>query len=307
MAQAGHAAQLGWRAATRRQRKAWADHDFALSVRTASADGWRRALELNIPVVQDGGFTEVEPGTRPQRSCSAEGVYYYFFSSRERSSRCGYLTKLSYSSTVRWAMAAQPNSDTARSRPALPMACARAGSPQIALTASAMTCLELLGRHRQERHQRPGQAVRDDLGDAADRGGHDRGLAGHRLEVHDALRLVHGRADEHGRMREQRDDLVARQHLLDPDDAAARRAERLDGGGGLRARSRRCPARRRTARAGSPGRTSRPRRAGAPTPFCRVIRPTKMTYGRDAVDAEPVEDARRRDPARTSRCRCRCG
>jgi peptidyl-tRNA hydrolase len=63
MAQAGHAAQLGWRAASRRRRAAWADTDFALSVRTASAEGWRRALELNIPVVHDGGFTEVEPNT----------------------------------------------------------------------------------------------------------------------------------------------------------------------------------------------------------------------------------------------------
>lgn len=63
MAQAGHAAQLGWRAATKRQRRAWADREFALSVRTASVDGWRRALELNLPVVHDGGFTEVAPGT----------------------------------------------------------------------------------------------------------------------------------------------------------------------------------------------------------------------------------------------------
>lgn len=63
MAQAGHAAQLGWRAANKRQRRAWLAREFAVSVRTASADGWRRALELNIPVVHDGGFTEVEPGT----------------------------------------------------------------------------------------------------------------------------------------------------------------------------------------------------------------------------------------------------
>jgi peptidyl-tRNA hydrolase len=64
MAQAGHAAQLGWRTASRRQRAAWAERDFALSARTASVDGWRRALELHIPVVHDGGFTEVEPGTQ---------------------------------------------------------------------------------------------------------------------------------------------------------------------------------------------------------------------------------------------------
>jgi hypothetical protein len=64
MAQAGHAAQLGWRAMSRRGRRAWAEGDFPLSVRTASPDGWRRALELNVPVVHDGGFTEVEPGTQ---------------------------------------------------------------------------------------------------------------------------------------------------------------------------------------------------------------------------------------------------
>lgn len=64
MAQAGHAAQLGWRAATKRQRIAWAEREFALSVRTASVDGWRRAMELPIPVVHDGGFTEVAAGTQ---------------------------------------------------------------------------------------------------------------------------------------------------------------------------------------------------------------------------------------------------
>src|SRR5579875_2548010 len=60
MAQAGHAAQLGWRTLPARRRRAWQEQGFALSVRTASVDGWRRALELGAPVVQDGGFTEVE-------------------------------------------------------------------------------------------------------------------------------------------------------------------------------------------------------------------------------------------------------
>ena len=64
MAQVGHAAHLGWRAAKKRQRIAWAESDFALSVRTASADGWRRVLDLRVPVVSDGGYTEVEPGTQ---------------------------------------------------------------------------------------------------------------------------------------------------------------------------------------------------------------------------------------------------
>ncbi len=64
MAQAGHAAQLGWRVASSEGRAAWQERGFALSVRTASADGWRQAVELGLPVVHDGGFTEVAPGTQ---------------------------------------------------------------------------------------------------------------------------------------------------------------------------------------------------------------------------------------------------
>ena len=69
-------------------------------------------------------------------------------------------------------------------------------------------------------------------------GGHDSGLAGHRLQVHDAHRLVDGRADEHGRVGEDLDHLGAGQHLRDPDDARRARAEpatsSVDLGGDLR-------------------------------------------------------------------------
>jgi peptidyl-tRNA hydrolase len=63
MAQAAHAAQLGWRALRRRPRRKWQDAGFPLAVRDASERQWRAALDAGAPVVHDGGFTEVEPGT----------------------------------------------------------------------------------------------------------------------------------------------------------------------------------------------------------------------------------------------------
>ena len=63
MAQAGHAAQLGWRSLRRRRRRAWQDAGFELAVRTPSARQWRAALEGGAPVVHDAGFTEVAPGS----------------------------------------------------------------------------------------------------------------------------------------------------------------------------------------------------------------------------------------------------
>jgi len=63
MAQAAHAAQLGWRSLRRRDRMAWVAADFRLAVRDASPEQWRAAVDAGHPVVHDGGFTEVEPGT----------------------------------------------------------------------------------------------------------------------------------------------------------------------------------------------------------------------------------------------------
>jgi peptidyl-tRNA hydrolase len=64
MAQAAHAAQLGWRASPSAQREAWRASGFALAVRDATAQQWAEAIAAGAPVVHDGGFTEVEPNTQ---------------------------------------------------------------------------------------------------------------------------------------------------------------------------------------------------------------------------------------------------
>ena len=64
MAQAAHAAQLGWRSLRRRPRRKWQQAGFPLAVRDASPRRWRAALDAGVPVVHDGGFTEVDPGTQ---------------------------------------------------------------------------------------------------------------------------------------------------------------------------------------------------------------------------------------------------
>lgn len=63
MAQAGHAAQLAWWELGPRNRSVWADCDFDLAVRTAGPQQWARLLASGLPVVTDGGFTEVAPGS----------------------------------------------------------------------------------------------------------------------------------------------------------------------------------------------------------------------------------------------------
>jgi peptidyl-tRNA hydrolase len=64
MAQAGHAAQLGWRSLPRRRRSRWQAAEFPLAVRTATALQWRGALSSGAPVVHDAGFTEVAPNSK---------------------------------------------------------------------------------------------------------------------------------------------------------------------------------------------------------------------------------------------------
>jgi peptidyl-tRNA hydrolase len=64
MAQAGHAAQLGWRASSPADRAAWTAAGFPLAVRDAAPARWGAAIAAGAPVVHDGGFTEVEPDTQ---------------------------------------------------------------------------------------------------------------------------------------------------------------------------------------------------------------------------------------------------
>jgi peptidyl-tRNA hydrolase len=62
MAQAAHAAQLGWRASSGPDRSRWLAEGLAVQVRDAEPAHWESAREAGAPVVTDGGFTEVEPG-----------------------------------------------------------------------------------------------------------------------------------------------------------------------------------------------------------------------------------------------------
>jgi len=63
MAQAGHAAQLAWWRLEPRDRSEWNELDFDLAVRTAAAQRWAELVGSGLPVVRDGGFTEVAPGS----------------------------------------------------------------------------------------------------------------------------------------------------------------------------------------------------------------------------------------------------
>ena len=63
MAQAGHAAQLAWWQLPDEARAQWLAVGFDLAVRTPPADRWAALVASGLPVVRDGGFTEVTPGT----------------------------------------------------------------------------------------------------------------------------------------------------------------------------------------------------------------------------------------------------
>jgi peptidyl-tRNA hydrolase len=64
MAQAAHAAQLGWRASGAGARERWQNDGFPLAVRDATVQSWAAALAAGAPVVHDAGFTEVEPDSQ---------------------------------------------------------------------------------------------------------------------------------------------------------------------------------------------------------------------------------------------------
>jgi peptidyl-tRNA hydrolase len=63
MAQAGHAAQLAWWELAPDDRSAWRAVDFDLRVRVADQEQWKSLVGSGLPVVTDGGFTEVAPGS----------------------------------------------------------------------------------------------------------------------------------------------------------------------------------------------------------------------------------------------------
>jgi peptidyl-tRNA hydrolase len=64
MAQAGHAAQLGWRTLSPLARAQWKGRGFDLAVRDAEARQWQAAVRAGAPVVHDAGFTEVSPNSQ---------------------------------------------------------------------------------------------------------------------------------------------------------------------------------------------------------------------------------------------------
>ena len=179
---------------------------------------------------------------------------------------------------------------SARSRPAAPMRAARSGSVTSSVNAAASAVLVA------RRDQQPGRAVGHHFRDSADRAGDHRGPAGHGLEVDDAQRLVHRRADEDGRaglsswMTSGRGSICSIQTTSPAPARPARPPARStsaasSGVSGAPAHSTSC----------TPAGSVRAARSRCGSPFCRVIRPTKMTYGRP--------DRRRAGAAR--RCRVR--
>ncbi|HZY75762.1 MAG TPA: peptidyl-tRNA hydrolase [Jatrophihabitantaceae bacterium] len=64
MAQAAHAAQLGFRSLPADRRAAWQVDGFPLAVRDATPSQWAEAISAGAPVVHDAGFTEVEPDSQ---------------------------------------------------------------------------------------------------------------------------------------------------------------------------------------------------------------------------------------------------
>jgi peptidyl-tRNA hydrolase len=63
MAQVGHGVQLAWWRLEPRDRSGWKDLEFGLAVRVAAVGQWKELLASGLPVVTDGGFTEVAPGS----------------------------------------------------------------------------------------------------------------------------------------------------------------------------------------------------------------------------------------------------
>ncbi len=156
---------------------------------------------------------------------------------------------------------------------------------------------------------RPGLAVGDDLGDAADVGGHHGGPAGHRLQVHDARAA----RTPTGRRTPWRADSTCRtsargQHAGAPRTPRSRSrcssatafsvSSAISGVSGA-------PAQQHDLDVRVDLRGGRGRRWT--TPFCRVMRPTNDHAGAVGVDAGRAQRVARRVGVVEARCRCRCG
>ncbi|WBQ06542.1 aminoacyl-tRNA hydrolase [Kribbella sp. CA-293567] len=63
MAQVGHGVHLAWFELSDAERKAWREEGFRLAVRTATPLLWKELMATGLPVVQDAGFTEIDPGS----------------------------------------------------------------------------------------------------------------------------------------------------------------------------------------------------------------------------------------------------
>jgi peptidyl-tRNA hydrolase len=63
MAQVGHGVHLAWFELSDADRKAWQENGFRLAVRTATPALWKDLMASGLPVVQDAGFTEIDPGS----------------------------------------------------------------------------------------------------------------------------------------------------------------------------------------------------------------------------------------------------
>ena len=192
-------------------------------------------------------------------------------SPRGRSPRCA------------WRSRSQPNSSTARRRPALAHRL-RAGGVvhQLGDRGPRARASKPCSSRGVVRDQQTGLAVGDDLGDAADGAGDDGGATGHRLEVDDAERLVDRGADEHGRVRRarrrgRRAAACSRSQTTPDRGRPAGRRRPRSTSAAISGVSGRAGAQHQLRLGGQPAGGAR---AGAARPFCRVIRPTKTTSGR---------------------------
>ncbi len=130
------------------------------------------------------------------------------------------------------------------------------------------------------RHQQAGAAVVHDLGNAAHGAGHDRGLAGHRLEIDDAERLVDRGADEDRGVRQQLDHRLGRGSISGIQKTPLRAARSRSSKASTSAPSSGVSAGPASRTSCVSGRKSLAADSSTETPFCRVTRPRKATYGR---------------------------